>query len=53
MSCHCCREGGFQIKEKTTVFFQKKTEKRKPVLQGRREGMSSFPVKSFYLKNSI
>jgi len=36
----------FQLKEKiTTLFFQKKTEKRKPISQGRREGMSSFFIK--------
>jgi hypothetical protein len=36
----------FQLKERViTLFFQKKTEKRKPIGQGRREGMSSFFIK--------
>jgi hypothetical protein len=36
------------LKEKiTTLFFQKKTEKRKPLPQGRREGLSRLPIKKF------
>jgi len=35
----------FQLKKKKGNIFQKKTEKRKPIGQGRREGMSSFFIK--------
>jgi hypothetical protein len=38
----------FQLKEKTAVFSQRKTEKKKAILQGRLEGLSRFPVKKFY-----
>jgi len=38
---------GFQLKEENRSIFTKKTEKRKPIPQGRREGMSRLPVKKF------
>jgi hypothetical protein len=33
------------VKRKNSSIFTKKTEKRKPIPQGRREGMSSFLLK--------
>ena len=36
---------GFPFERKRCNIFQKKTEKRKPIGQGRREGMSSFFIK--------
>jgi len=35
----------FSVEKEKGNIFQKKTEKRKPIGQGRREGMSSFFVK--------
>jgi hypothetical protein len=35
----------FPFERKRCNIFQKKTEKRKPIGQGRREGMSSFFIK--------
>jgi hypothetical protein len=35
----------FSVKRKRDIFSQKKTEKRKPVPQGRWEGMSGFLLK--------
>jgi hypothetical protein len=40
-------------KRKNSSIFTKKTEKRKPIPQGRREGMSRLPIKKFLPLKSI
>lgn len=42
----------FQLKEKTAVFSQRKTEKKKAILQGRLEGLSRF-LRYFFIQLKI